>query len=251
MKLTRKQFLLSAAATLVGITGASAVADVELREKDPSLQGKRRWAMAIDFQKCRWDEGCNQCVQACDQAHNIPNIPDPAHEVKWVWKEHYETVFPQKSPWIAPDVSTHPLLTLCNHCDNPPCVEVCPTKATWKREDGIVMMDWHRCIGCRYCMAACPYGSRSFNFIDPRPEIAHINPDFPTRTQGVVEKCNFCEERLSQGLNPACVDACPHHALIFGDLHDSTSELRVALRSRYALQRSPELGTGPAVYYLL
>ena len=99
-------------------------------------------------------------------------------------------------------------------------MRVCPTQATWKREDGIVMMDWHRCIGCRYCMAACPYGSRSFNWLDPRPYIHNPNPEFPTRTKGVVEKCNFCAERLGTGRPPACVEACPEKALVFGDLAD-------------------------------
>jgi molybdopterin-containing oxidoreductase family iron-sulfur binding subunit len=123
--------------------------------------------------------------------------------------------------------------------------------ATWKREDGIVMMDWHRCIGCRYCVAACPYGSRSFNWQDPRTALATINPDFPTRTKGVVEKCNFCEERLARGEQPACVGACPEKAFIFGNLADPNSEPRQLLRTRFAVQREPELGTGPSVYYLV
>jgi molybdopterin-containing oxidoreductase family iron-sulfur binding subunit len=131
-------------------------------------------------------------------------------------------------------------------------VRVCPTQATWKRdEDGIVMMDWHRCIGCRYCMAACPYGSRSFNWQDPRPAIASFNPDFPTRTKGVVEKCNFCEERLARGKRPACVEACPEKTIVFGDLLDPDSEPRQLLRTRFSLQREPELGTSPSVYYLV
>ncbi len=100
-------------------------------------------------------------------------------------------------------------------------------------------------------MAACPYGSRSFNWQDPRPAIASPNPDFPTRTKGVVEKCNFCEERLARGLRPACVEACQEKAMVFGDLTDPGSEPRKLLRARFALQREPELGTGPSVYYLV
>ena len=123
--------------------------------------------------------------------------------------------------------------------------------ATWRREDGVVMMDFHRCIGCRYCMAACPYGSRSFNWKDPRPAIAEVNPDFPTRTKGVVEKCDFCEERLAKNLGPLCAEACAEKALVFGNLEQPDSEIRRALRSRFALQRKPELGTGPSVYYLI
>jgi molybdopterin-containing oxidoreductase family iron-sulfur binding subunit len=126
-------------------------------------------------------------------------------------------------------------------------------QATWKREDGIVMMDFHRCIGCRCCMAACPYGSRSFNWSDPRPHIpgGTTNPDFPTRTKGVVEKCNFCVERLAKGLQPACVEVCSHGVLTFGDLDDPNSEVRRILGEQYSIQRRPELGTRPRVYYIM
>jgi molybdopterin-containing oxidoreductase family iron-sulfur binding subunit len=144
-----------------------------------------------------------------------------------------------------------PVLVFCNHCDNPPCVRVCPTKATWKREDGIVMMDWHRCIGCRYCVAGCPYGSRSFNWVEPRPHIKSLNPEFPTRTKGVVEKCTFCEERLAKGQGPACVSACREKAMVFGNLNDPASEVRELLRVRYSIRRKPQLGTQPEVYYLV
>jgi molybdopterin-containing oxidoreductase family iron-sulfur binding subunit len=254
--ITRKEFLRDflamAAATVAGTTATKAMAAAKPEEATESAKAAGpRWGMAIDFQKCRWDEGCNQCIQSCNKAHNVPSIADPAHAVKWIWKEPYKAVFPQQSQWVDPDVTAHPLLLLCNHCSSPACVKVCPTDATWKREDGIVMMDWHRCIGCRYCMAACPYGSRSFNFADPRPSVATINPAFSTREKGVVEKCNFCEERLGRGQGPACAGDCPEHALIFGDLNDPKSEIRTLLRQRYAMQRSPELGAGPAVYYLL
>jgi len=113
------------------------------------------------------------------------------------------------------------------------------------------MMDWHRCIGCRYCMAACPYGSRSFNWTDPRPNIARQDPDFPTRTKGVVEKCNFCDERLAKGKLPACVEACPQNAMYFGDLDAAGSEIRQLLESEYAIRRKPELGTKPEIFYIV
>jgi molybdopterin-containing oxidoreductase family iron-sulfur binding subunit len=100
-------------------------------------------------------------------------------------------------------------------------------------------------------MAACPYGSRSFNYTNPKPYLPAINPDFPTRTAGVVEKCNFCEERLANGLLPACVTACPQQALTFGDLNDEKSALRLLLRSRFGVQRQPELGCGPSTFYLI
>jgi len=113
------------------------------------------------------------------------------------------------------------------------------------------MMDMHRCIGCRYCIAACPYGSRSFNWRDPRPFIKNLNKEYPTRTRGVVEKCNFCAERLAKGLHPACVDACEEKALVFGDLEDPESEVRALLRENYAIRRKPALGTNPEVYYIV
>jgi len=195
------------------------------------------------------DAGCNTCIQACHRAHNVPRIPDPRHEIKWLWKEPFRNLF---GPEAVPAVAQNRLsLALCNHCDNPPCTRVCPTAATWKRADGIVMMDWHRCIGCRYCMAACPYGSRSFNFVDPKPYLAAAAPDFPRRTKGVVEKCNFCEERLALGKSPLCVEACPERALVFGDLNNPQSEVRRLLDSRFAIRRHTELGTRPSVFYVV
>jgi molybdopterin-containing oxidoreductase family iron-sulfur binding subunit len=113
------------------------------------------------------------------------------------------------------------------------------------------MMDWHRCIGCRYCVAACPYGSRSFNWSDPRPHIGQLNGDYPTRTKGVVEKCTFCDERLARGRPPACVEACPEKALVFGDMADPNSEVRRLVRDELTFRRKPELGTEPQVFYLL
>ncbi|MFP4237312.1 MAG: sulfate reduction electron transfer complex DsrMKJOP subunit DsrO, partial [Desulfonatronovibrio sp.] len=137
-----------------------------------------------------------------------------------------------------------------NHCDNPPCVKVCPTKATFKRDDGIVLMDFHRCIGCRFCMAGCPYGSRSFNFYDPRNFLEETDPEYPTRTKGVVEKCEFCAHRLEKGQMPACVEVS-EGTILFGDLDDPSSDVSKALKKRYSLVRKPKLGTGPNVYYLI
>ncbi len=211
-----------------------------------------RWAMVIDPWKCEKAEGCTDCIAACDKAHNVPQVSDRAHEVKWIWREPFDKAFPdQASRYAADALKEKPVLVFCNHCDNPPCVRVCPTQATWKRADGIVMMDWHRCIGCRYCVAACPYGSRSFNWVDPRPHVKALTLDFPTRTKGVVEKCNFCEERLARGEQPACVAACKEKALVFGNAADPKSEVRELLRTRYSIRRKPELGTHPEIYYLV
>ncbi len=254
MKITRKDFLRLTGLALVA-AGAKQVMHAvgEGAASARTTAGKAvRWGMVVDLQKCREKDGCNACIRACNAAHNIPQITDPAHEVKWVWTEPFATVFPSAQSGYAQQNYAGVMVPLmCNHCADAPCTRVCPTQATWKREDGIVMMDWHRCIGCRYCIAACPYGSRSFNWQDPGPQIASINPDFPTRTKGVVEKCNFCEERLARGQRPACVDACPQGTFTFGNLADPDSEPRQLLRSRFAVQREPELGTGPSVYYLV
>ncbi|MGI9952989.1 4Fe-4S dicluster domain-containing protein [Moorellaceae bacterium AZ2] len=214
----------------------------------------KKWAMVIDMQKCweKGEEGCRDCILACHRTHNVPDIPEAKEEIKWIWTEDFEHAFPgQEHEYLAEHLRGKPFLVLCNHCENPPCVRVCPTKATFKRDDGIVIMDYHRCLGCRYCMAACPYGARSFNFRDPRPYVKELNPAFPTREKGVVEKCNFCAERLEVGLLPACVEACRAGALIFGDLEDPRSEVRKVLRSRYTIVRKPELGTRPDVYYVI
>ncbi len=254
MSIDRRTFLSAAGLSALAITGKSALdALAQGAQRAPAgNQSAIRWAMVIDPWKCEKAEGCTECSAACNQTHNVPQLSDGAHEVKWIWREPFDKAFPDQASLYAADaLKEKPILVFCNQCDNPPCVRVCPTQATWKRADGIVMMDWHRCIGCRYCVAACPYGSRSFNWVDPRPHIKAFTPDFPTRTKGVVEKCNFCEERLARGEPPACVAACKEKALVFGNLNDPKSEVRELLRARYAIRRKPELGTHPEIYYLV
>lgn len=258
MKITRKAFL-----RLSGLSflAAGAIRAVQLAKSAAQLAarvpadgaGRKQVAMAIDLRKCRQRPGCNVCMDACKAAHNIPTLPDEAHEVKWIWNEPFRAVFPLgQNEYTRRNYSRSPLPVLCNHCDDPPCVRVCPTGATWKRdEDGIVMMDWHRCIGCKYCMVACPFDARSFNFVDPRPYIAHIHPDFPTRSMGVVEKCNFCAERLAEGKTPLCVESCPERAMTFGDISDPASAVSQALGASYSIRRKPELGTQPNVFYMV
>jgi molybdopterin-containing oxidoreductase family iron-sulfur binding subunit len=115
------------------------------------------------------------------------------------------------------------------------------------------MMDWHRCIGCRYCVVACPYGSRSFNWQDPRKadNLSNPDPNYPTRMRGVVEKCTFCEERLAKGQQPACVEVCENDEIVFGDLNDPGSKVRQLLAEHLAIRRKPGLGTQPEVYYIV
>ncbi|MFN3781231.1 MAG: sulfate reduction electron transfer complex DsrMKJOP subunit DsrO [Candidatus Kapaibacteriota bacterium] len=237
---------------LAGKFTSDLISQPERREEPSSGFKAKRWAMVIDLEKCEQSPNCNKCIVACHSYHNVPQFENPKDEIKWIWKDYYHNAFvTQENPFLPKGMKHRLVLLLCNHCDNPPCTNVCPTKATWKREDGIVMMDWHRCIGCRYCVAACPYGSRSFNWRDPRPYIKEFNPEFPTRTRGVVEKCTFCAERLSRSQMPACVEACPSNALIFGDLDDPSSEVRKVLANRFSIRRKPELGTSPEVYYLV
>ena len=218
----------------------------------------KRYAMVVDLTKLT-AEDCHNAAAACHQVHNVPYIrtpsgdSDPKNEIKWIWAAEFHQAFPdQAGEFFDEEIEEKEVAVMCNHCTDPPCVRVCPTQATWKREqDGIVVIDMHRCIGCRFCMAGCPYGSRSFNWRDPRPYIAHYNPDYPTRMKGVVEKCNFCVERLALGKRPACVEAVESGALVFGDLDAPGSPVRELLAHHPNIRRKPSLGTGPNVYYIV
>jgi len=221
-------------------------------ERGPNAMQARQWAMVIDTRKFKTEEEIEVLADACNKIHNVPHFEDKRHEIKWIWGTHYHNAFPgMAARFSSEEVEQKPFIVLCNHCENPPCVRACPTQATFKRaSDGIVMMDFHRCIGCRFCMAACPFGARSFNFRDPRPFIKQINKEFPTRTKGVVEKCNFCAERLAVGQLPACVEASDGK-LTFGDLYDEASEVRELIKTNYTIRRKQSLGTEPSVYYIV
>ncbi|WP_407308148.1 sulfate reduction electron transfer complex DsrMKJOP subunit DsrO [Desulfosporosinus sp. SB140] len=260
MSINRRKFLRKAGIfTALGFGGISAIAGInkEARAKTPEYELPqqallaKRWAMIVDMSKFKTKDDFTRVIQACNTIHNIPDLGNLKDEIKWIWEDDYEHTFTEPSnEYLTENFKKLPFIVLCNHCENPPCVKACPTAATFKRPDGIVAMDFHRCIGCRFCMAACPYGARSFNYRDPRPFIKKINSDFPTRTQGVVEKCIFCVERLAKGLMPACVEAS-NGGLIFGDLNDPNSEVRKIISSRYTIRRKTELGTQPSVYYLI
>ncbi len=210
-----------------------------------------QWAMVIDTRKIKSHSDVEPMIEACHKIHNVPKMPNKNHEIKWIWETEFKHAFPNlHSEYPSERLEHLGLPVLCNHCENPPCVRVCPTKATFKNDQGIVMMDFHRCIGCRFCMAACPYGSRSFNFLDPKPHIEEENKKFPTRMRGVVEKCNFCAERLAVGQKPACVEAS-NGIMAFGDLHDPRSEVREIIHSNFTIRRKQNLGTHPAVYYII
>ncbi|MDY0163792.1 sulfate reduction electron transfer complex DsrMKJOP subunit DsrO [Desulfobotulus sp.] len=274
MKESRRKFLKIAGISAIGIgTGsvlnafASSAPKVEKAAADAAPEAedskfKKRpeslkaghWGMVIDTRKI--DEAMAAKIQeVCHRIHNVPSFegrPDlKKQELKWIWTSDYKHVFPmQANPYVSEKLKKAPILALCNHCENPPCVRACPTKATFQREDGIIMMDFHRCIGCRFCMAACPYGARSFNFRDPKPYIAELDLMYPHRMKGVVEKCNFCDERLARGQMPACVEVSKG-AIVFGDLEDPNSDVRKALKANTTIRRKPSLGTGPSVYYIV
>jgi Fe-S-cluster-containing dehydrogenase component len=270
MGIDRRDFIkLAGLSTLMGLGGKSAFELLRPGQVEAAMQAEpaalkaQRWSMVVDMRKLD-EQTAQKCVQACNRAHNIPDFTHPVDpkvkidpavitrwEIKWIWTDPYHNAFPgEEMPHMDEKVEHMKFLLLCNHCDNPPCVRVCPTKATFRRDDGIVMMDMHRCIGCRFCMAGCPFGARSFNWRDPRPFIKEENLDYPTREIGVVEKCTFCSERLAKGLMPACVVAA-QGALAFGDLNDPKSKVRELLRSNFTIRRKPFLGTNPQVYYIV
>jgi len=266
MGMDRRRFLkIAGLSAMMGVGGKAAFellapGELEASVKDVPLTAVKKWGMAVDMNKMD-DEIMDRCIEACHRIHNVPNIGNIKDEIKWIWKETYEHTFPgQHHKYASEEYHGRNFLVLCNHCTNPPCCRVCPTKATWQRQDGVVMMDQHRCIGCRFCMAACPFGARSFNYGDPRKAPKELNPDFPTnpeyptRTKGVVEKCNLCAERLAKGKVPACMEAAnqiKEDSLVFGDLDDPDSKMRELLRTHYSIRRKPELGTEPNIYYIV
>jgi len=255
MEYSRRDFLKIASCSALGVglgtgLGASISGAVGPGASTNPPSSARRWGMVIDTRKL---VSLEPMIEACVKAHNIPRHSDEKREIKWIWGEAFQHAFPiVESRYFPERIRRRTYPVLCNHCEKPPCVKVCPTKATFKRDDGIVVVDFHRCIGCRYCMAACPYGARSFNYLDPRGAIREedYNPAFPTRMRGVVEKCNFCAERIAVGKAPACVEASGG-AVVFGDLDDPESDVRRLLSSEFAIRRKESLGTGPSVYYIL
>ncbi len=198
-----------------------------------------RYGMVIDLKACI---GCNSCTVACKIEHGTPSGVY-WHKVLQAEQGKFPTA---RRTWLP---------MLCMHCDNPPCVDVCPTGASYKRPDGIVAVNYDACMGCRYCETACPYGARTF--IDAirgyTPEIGaspYEQARYKEHQPGVEEKCNFCLERLERGQQPSCVKTCIAYARYFGDLEDPKSEISKLIAQRQGRQLMPELGTNPSVYYL-
>jgi len=229
-----------------------------------------KWGMVIDLDKC---VGCQACSIACKSENNVPfGSPEEQHRrMDSFW---HKVIAARNGEFPTQNMEMIPMP--CMHCEHPSCVTVCPAKATYKREDGIVMQNFRRCIGCKYCMVACPYGARNFNYKEQeeeeyqRPDLPedldlknkdYIGPwPFPHRTHGVVEKCTFCFHRIDQGLKegkkigtevvPACVEACPTFARAFGNLEDPDSEVSRLMASRDWFHLREEMGTEPKVIYL-
>lgn len=201
-----------------------------------------RYGLLIDLKKCI---GCNACTVACKVAHAAP----PGVFLSKVLVE-------ENGSYPHPKVTYLP--TLCMHCEDAPCVAICPTAATKKREDGIVTVDPDACIGCRSCMAACPYGARTFLDEDPKPYFpgaAHTPFEEAVQARygyrkGIVVKCDLCVDRVDEGKEPACVQSCITGARVFGDLDDPQSQVAQRIAMGDATQLAPERGTKPSVYYV-
>ena len=219
-----------------------------------------RYGMVIDLEKCI---GCQACVIACKMENNvISSTPKEYNKNRRITWNRVITVFNEKESEF-PNIDAMVLPILCNHCDDPPCVKVCPVGATDKNEDGIVIQRYDRCIGCKYCIIACPYGQRYFNYTKQEVKEYH-NPDVPIRDLGIVEKCTFCIHRIKKakaenktigtgtpdGVVPACTEACPVGTRVFGDLDDDESVISKLLANRRNFVLRPEEGTNPKVYYL-
>ena len=202
---------------------------------------KRRIGMVIDLTKC--PPGCTACVDACKRENNVGTAGDRLRDVYRIRQVTIEST-------LAAGAATKSVPLLCNHCDEPPCAQVCPIKATYKRDDGIVIVDPHRCMGCRYCLIACPYNARHFNFRDGGQQ---PNPAFPRRRHGVAESCDLCAHLLDQGKQPACVAACAQagtKAISVGNLDDPGSEIAALVRTHSVKRLREDLGTKPKVFYI-
>ncbi|MDP2762355.1 MAG: 4Fe-4S ferredoxin [Gallionellales bacterium GWA2_60_18] len=200
--------------------------------KPEAASSKVRWGMLIDTAQCK--TGCNDCVTACNKENGLSGGTG-ATDSQWIRKIEL------KDTGSGRELS---LPMMCQHCEHPPCVDVCPTTASFKRADGIVLVDKHRCIGCRYCMMACPYKARSF----VHEPLHDQNPDVP-RGKGTVESCTLCVHRVDQGMQPACAEACPNKAILFGDLNDPESEIAKKVRSVASVQVRADLRLNPGIRY--
>ncbi|MGD8862692.1 MAG: 4Fe-4S dicluster domain-containing protein [Myxococcales bacterium] len=214
------------------------------------------YGYALSLDRCK---GYRDCVHACAEENNLSRSPEAQYirvleidrgEVRIAGAKHDydpETV-PQPGKWYLP--------VQCFQCDNPPCVQACPVDATWMEPDGIVVVDYDHCIGCRYCMTACPYWARRFNWTEPEVPAEELNTNTHylgnrPRPAGVVEKCSYCIQRTRDGRQPACQEACPTGARVFGNLLDPDSEIRYVLENKTVFRLKEELSTEPKFWYFV
>ena len=226
---------------------------VEVHIRDPQPIEGVEFAYALNLSTCT---GCRQCEYACAKENNTSLDPE-MHYIRVLELDKgtmdvdrsnhfYEGEVPKPDKYYMP--------VQCHHCANPPCVDACPVQATWREPDGIVVVDYDWCIGCRYCEAACPYWARRFNWAEPSIRPSDINPEQGylsnrIRPKGVIEKCTFCLHRTRVGRNPACLEACPVGARKFGDLNNPNSEIRRIIATKRVYILKEELGTLPRFFY--
>lgn len=227
---------------------------VRVRVTDPPPLDGVHWAYALNLNHCN---GNRRCVEACARENNLPNDP----EMRYIrvleldnGSQHLEKGTVYYDPEQVPQPGKYYLPVQCHQCRNAPCVKACPTQATWIEPDGIVVVDYDWCIGCRYCQAACPYFARRFNWVEPAIEPQNINPNQGylsnrIRPVGVVEKCTFCLHRVRNGRYPACFEACPTGARKFGNLADPNSEIRKIVAKKRVWILKEDLGTEPRFFY--
>lgn len=236
--LDRRDFLTKSSVGFAGLALAPGMMLFDLAQAKPqgeAVSSKVRWGMLIDNNKC--DSGCTDCVTACNTENGLSGGTKPT-DSQWIRKVELKDLRTGRS-------SSLPMM--CQHCEQPPCVDVCPTGASFKRADGIVLVDRHLCIGCRYCMMACPYKARSFvheTLTDQKTEVP--------RGKGTVESCTLCVHRVDNGQTTACAEACSkagHNAIMFGDLNDPESEIAKRIRSVASTQVRADLGLNPGVQY--
>lgn len=257
---SRRKLLAGLAVSAAGVLAARgrALAGESATSDEPDKR-PRRWGLVIDLDRC---VRCGGCVVACQQENNVaPLGPKQAVRTRPIhWMDFLPPALGSSLPTPIP----------CMHCEDPPCVKVCPVGATYQSPEGITAQIWERCIGCRHCMVACPYARRYFNWSEPRwpgDELSSLNPDVAPRPRGVVEKCTLCHHRIRAAVEraavdeeplsdeavrrlPACAQSCPTQAISFGDLSDPESEVSRLARSPRATRLLAEAGTRPKVIYL-
>jgi molybdopterin-containing oxidoreductase family iron-sulfur binding subunit len=240
---TRRGFLRALGLAGAGAAVGGLVPDEEAAAAtETKTEPEHQWAFVVDLRRC---DGCEKCTKACQDTHYL------AKDQKWI------------NVYKITDTTgqTHFMPRLCMHCENPPCLRVCPTGATFKNDEGVVLVNQNTCIGCRTCMAACPYEARYFNWQEPPPAPALLQqsmPEFPVpQKKGTVGKCILCVHNTEMGKLPACVEACTMGALWIGDLKtdvatngSQTVKLSKFLRENDAVRFREELGTRPRLWYI-